>query len=207
MRWESDSSSSPRRSTAAAIWSLTALMADLLTAERLDRPLGADHYIAPLGRPERAGELRREARWAASGRRLARRRARRLIIREHRLKDGVGTPDARARTVDDERQHSLGVLRRHAVARPADVCQEIERDAEGDRYPVQAVDRNRLLTALDLADELPGQARALPEDGLAQVEALAQDAQPLSEERAHVRDRALTHSGLPFLLTKGGHGG
>src|SRR5438552_2185939 len=70
-----------------------------------------------------------------------------------RLADLLGTPTGR-----DEREDLLGLLTRHRGGLVADVGEVAEWDLEGGGDVVQAVERDRLLATLDLADELPAQA-------------------------------------------------
>src|SRR6266850_1867576 len=114
---------------------------------------------------------------------------------EHRLQHLVGAADfLGAAPVADEREDALGVLARHAGRLVgAHVGELAQRNVERDRDVVEAVDRDRLLAALHLADELAAEAGALAEPLLAQAVLLAQGAQPLAEEFAHMLDGPFSH--------------
>src|SRR5467141_344139 len=76
------------------------------------------------------------------------------------------------------------------------VRQLTQRDLERDRHPVQAVDGDRLLTALDLADELARQPPAITQPLLAPTALLAQGPHPLPQEFPHVSHRAFAHGAV-----------
>src|SRR5436309_1128434 len=79
----------------------------------------------------------------------------------------------------------------------AHVGQLAERNLQRHRYVVQAVDGDRLLAALDLADELAGQAGAIAQPLLAESALLAERPQPLPQELPYVFHRAFAHGWLP----------
>src|SRR5436309_9031245 len=123
----------------------------------------------------------------------ARRRSGRLI--EDRPEDSVRFPDVLGPpAAGDEREDLFGVLARHR-GRPVGphVRQLSPRDLERDRHPVQAVDGDRLLAALDLADELAGQAGEIAQPLLAESALLAERPQPLPQECSYVFHRAFAH--------------
>src|SRR2546430_534067 len=103
-----------------------------------------------------------------------------------RLADLLGPPTGR-----DEREDLLGLLTRHRGGLVADVGEVAEWDLEGGGDVVQAVERDRLLATLDLADELPAQAGTVAQPLLAEQPLLPEGAEALSQElseigRAHV---------------------
>src|SRR6266403_2097897 len=125
---------------------------------------------------------------SARGSRARRRSGRRT---EDRLEDPVGLPDVFGPPPDgNEREDLFGLLARH---RGPHVRQLTQRDLERDRHPVQAVDGDRLLSALDLADELARQARPISQPPLAETALLAQGPHPLPQEFPHVLHRAFAH--------------
>ena len=81
----------------------------------------------------------------------------------------------------------------------ADVGEITQRNLECDRHAVKTVDRDRLFSALDLADELPAESGAFTESFLAERALFALGAQTLTEEFSDVFDGALCH-GIVFLL-------
>src|SRR5213594_4542358 len=110
-----------------------------------------------------------------------------------RLPDLLGPPPA-----GDEREDLLRVLARHLRRLVgAHVGQLAERNLQRHRYVVQAVDGDRLLAALDLADELAGQAGAIAQPLLAESALLAERPQPLPQELPYVFHRAFAHGWLP----------
>ena len=147
-----------------------------------------------------------------------------LLLPEDRAKHLVATAKlSRPMFVEKERQDLLGVLGRHTPAGCPDIREDPEGNPERDRDPVEAVDRNRLLPALHLPDELAAQGRALAEHGLAELSPLAQLADALAEKLPDVRDRPFAHvpdytqeewatssgkpvtrgAGTPFTITTG----
>ena len=68
-----------------------------------------------------------------------------------------------------------------------------ERDCERRRYSMQAVDRDRFLAPLHLADELPAESRALTQALLRQAVLLPQLAKPLTQKLPDMRDRTFAH--------------
>ncbi len=63
---------------------------------------------------------------------------------------------------------------------------------------IEAVDGDRLLSALDLTDELSAQPRALAQALLTQPPLLAERPQPLAQEFSHVLDRSFCHTVSPL---------
>src|SRR5262245_21111244 len=131
-------------------------------------------------------------------------------FREHRPQHAVRPPDVTgAPPPGDEREDLLGLgTRRLLLALRTDVRQFSQGDLQGHRHMIKAVDGNRLLPALDLADELAAQPRTLPEPLLAQASLLAEGAQPLTEELPDVLDRSFSHresSRGPTALPVSGH--
>src|SRR2546426_8486433 len=97
----------------------------------------------------------------------------------------------------DEREDLLRVLRRDDRAPPrSDVGQGPERHRERHRHLVEAVDRDRLLAALDLPNELAAERRAVAQPLLAEAAVLPQLAQALPQELSDVRNGAVTHGAL-----------
>src|SRR6266850_1589804 len=142
-------------------------------------------YAPVMGRPGLRGSRARRR----SGRRT-----------EDRLEDPVGLPDVFGPPpAGDEREDLFGLLARH---RGPHIRQLTQRDLERDRHPVQAVDGDRLLSALDLADELARQARAITQPPLTESALLAQGPHPLPQEFPHVLHRAFAH-GLVYLSRTG----
>src|SRR5438874_6268939 len=111
-----------------------------------------------------------------------------------RLTNVLGPPPA-----GDEREDLFGLLARHRgrLVGPH-IRQLTQRDLERDRHPVQAIDGDRLLPALDLADELARQARAITQPLLAETALLAQSPHPLPQEFPHVLHRAFAHGPVPL---------
>src|ERR1043166_5282328 len=114
---------------------------------------------------------------------------------EHRLQHLVGAADVLgAAAVAHQREDALGVLARYAGRLVSPHVGELaQRNVEGDGDVIEDVDRDGFLTALDLADDLAAQAGALAEPLLAQSMLLAQRAQALAEELAHVLDGSFSH--------------
>src|SRR2546426_7977345 len=142
---------------------------------------------APPGRDERSGS------WGGGRSRPPNQSGR---PGEHRLQHLVGAAHLFGLPpVADQREDPLGVLDGHAgrLVGP-DVGELTQRNVEGDRHVIEAVDGDRFLAALDLADELAAEAGALTQSFLAQAVLLAQGAQPLPEELAHMLDRSLSHN-------------
>src|SRR5262245_21423470 len=109
-----------------------------------------------------------------------------------RLPDVLGPPP-----VGDEREDLFGVLTRHRGRLVgAHVRQLSQRDLERDRHPVQAVDGDRFLPALYLADELARQAGATTQPLLAESALLAERPQPLAQEYPYVFHRAFAHGAV-----------
>jgi len=75
--------------------------------------------------------------------------------------------------VQDERHDLLGVAVRHAAPRHPDIGEDGERHSEGDGHLVEAVNRDRFLPALNLADELAAQLGPLTERLLTEPTMLA----------------------------------
>src|SRR6266446_5862914 len=71
-----------------------------------------------------------------------------------------------------------------------DVGQRGQRHVERDGHSVEAVDRDRLLAALDLADELPAEVRSVAESLLTETPLLTQRAQPLTEKASNLSRRS-----------------
>src|SRR6267142_137590 len=141
---------------------------------------------------ERSAECARSPSYGARGSR-ARRRSGRLT--EDRPNDSVRLPDVLGPPTDgNEREDLFGVLARHRgrLVGPH-VRQLSQRHLERDRHPVQAVDGDRFLAALDLADELAGQAGAITQPLLAESALLAERPQPLPQELPYVFHRAFAH--------------
>src|SRR5262245_58795639 len=118
---------------------------------------------------------------------------------ENRLQNAVRAADVlRSPPTRHEREDLLRVLARHGrrLVRPH-VRELAQRDLERDRHPIEAVDRDRLLAALDLADELPGEAGAVAQPLLAEGALLAERSQPLPQELPHVFHCAFAHGSLP----------
>src|SRR4030095_9267020 len=113
---------------------------------------------------------------------------------EHRAQDVVGlahvfrTPPSR-----NEREDLLSILGRDGAVLVTDVGEIAQRNLERDRHAIETVDGNRLLTALDLADELPPEAGPLAETFLAERALFAQSAEALTEKFPDVFDGALCH--------------
>ena len=85
----------------------------------------------------------------------------------------------------DEGEDFLGVWARDTgTRRTGEVA---ERDTQGDGDLVQAVDRDRLFTALHLADEFATEGRQAPQASLAETSLLAQFSHTLTEELPDVR--------------------
>src|SRR5439155_19129741 len=88
---------------------------------------------------------------------------------EHRAQDVVRLADLLgAASGGDEREDLLGLLGGHRGGLVADIGEVTERDLERGRDVVQAVQGDRLLAPLDLADELSAQAGALAQPLLAE---------------------------------------
>src|SRR5205823_740213 len=101
-------------------------------------------------------------------------------------------------TARDEREDLLRVLARHSRRLVGPHVRELaQRDFERHRHPVQAVDRDRFLAALDLSDELPGETGAITQSLLTEGPLLAECPQPLPQELPHVFHRAFAHGWLP----------
>src|ERR1700756_261780 len=111
---------------------------------------------------------------------------------EDRLQHPVRAADVfRPPPARDEREDLLRVLARHGRRLVGPHVRELaQRDLERDRHPIEAVDRDRLLAALDLADELAGEAGAITQPLLAEGALLAERPQPLPQELPHVFRRA-----------------
>src|SRR6266850_2101565 len=110
-----------------------------------------------------------------------------------RLANVLGPPPA-----GHQREDLLGVLARHRRRLVgAHVGQLAQRDLQRHRYVVEAVDGDRLLAALDLTDELAGQAGAITEPLLTESALLAERPQPLPQELPYVFHRAFAHGWLP----------
>jgi hypothetical protein len=80
------------------------------------------------------------------------------------------------------------------------IGQVTERHLEGHRHPVEAVDRDRLSTALDLADELAAESGSFAKPFLAERALFAQGAEALAEEFSDVFDGALCHGTVILLV-------
>src|SRR5256886_12621448 len=119
---------------------------------------------------------------------------------EHRAQDVVGLADLlRAPPGRDEREDLLGLLAGHRGGLVADVGEVAERDLEGGGDVVQAVERDRSLATLDLADELPAQAGTVAQPLLAEQPLLPEGAQALSQELSDVLDGAFGHGAISPL--------
>src|SRR2546425_4500054 len=111
---------------------------------------------------------------------------------EHRAQDVVSfanvfrTPPSR-----DQREDLLGLFGRHGAVLVADVGELAQRNLERDRHAVETIDGNRLLAALDLADEFPAETGPLAEAFLAERALFAQGAQTLTEKIPDVLDGAV----------------
>src|SRR4051794_4500940 len=101
---------------------------------------------------------------------------------EHRLQHLVGAADLLgAAAVADQREDALGVLGRYPGRLVGtDVGQLTQRNVERDGDVIEAVDRDRFLSALHLADELAAEPGAVTQPLLAQPVLLAQGAQALT---------------------------
>src|SRR5215470_18872069 len=87
---------------------------------------------------------------------------------EHCAQDVVSLADVlRAAPPRDERVDLLGLLGRHGAVLVADVGEVAQRNPERDRYVVETVEGDRLLAALDFADELAAEPGFLAESFLA----------------------------------------
>ena len=82
---------------------------------------------------------------------------------KHRAERLVGpTHVDRAVLAQEEGEDLFGVLARDRGARPRpDIREMPERNLEGEGDPIEAIDRDRFLTALNLTDELATECRAL----------------------------------------------
>src|SRR5207247_38226 len=113
---------------------------------------------------------------------------------EHRAQDVVRLADlVGAPAGGDEREDLLGLLAGHRGGLVPDVGEVAERDLEGGGDVVEAVERDRLLTPFDLADELSAETGALPESLLAERSLLPEGAQALSQELPDVLHGAFGH--------------
>src|SRR3989442_10231094 len=119
---------------------------------------------------------------------------------EHRAQDVVRLADLLgAPAGGDEREDLLGLLAGHRGGLVADVGEVAERDLEGRGNVVQAVERDRLLAPLDLADELSAPVGALAQPLLAERPLLPEGAQALSPKLPDVLHGAFGH-GVRVLL-------
>src|SRR5437867_9567422 len=102
----------------------------------------------------------------------------------------MSAPDVgRPPVAHHQRENLLGVLAgRDRAPAGADVGQEAQGDFERHRDVIEAVDGNRLLSALDLADELTGESGERAQSFLAQCTLLAQRTQTLAEKFPDVSD-------------------
>src|SRR2546426_6461768 len=108
---------------------------------------------------------------------------------EHGAEDVVGLADVlRTAAARDEREDPLGFLGRHAAVLVADVGEVAQGDLQRDRDAVEAVDGDRLLAALDLADEFPAEPGSLAESLLAERALLSECTKTLTEEFPDVFD-------------------
>src|SRR5438876_576855 len=107
----------------------------------------------------------------------------RLVSAEERAQDPVDLAQVAGRAVlHEERQQLLGVLARHRRAIRRRVRQRPERNLERSGNPVEAVDRDRFLAALDLADEFAAEPGVPAQGALTPPPLLAEGAEPLAEE-------------------------
>src|SRR5438105_516611 len=107
----------------------------------------------------------------------------RLVSAEDRAQDPVDLAQVAGRPVlHEERQQLLGVLARHRRAIRRRVRQRPERNLERSGDPVEAVDRDRFLAALDFADEFAAEPGVPAEGALTPPPLLAERAEPLAEE-------------------------
>src|SRR5438132_6582103 len=111
---------------------------------------------------------------------------------EERSEHVVRLPDLlRSASGRHEREDLLRLAIVHGPpAVEPDVGQRGQRHVERDGHPVEAVDRNRLLAALDLADELPAEVRPVAESLLTETPLLTQGAQPLTEKASNLSGRS-----------------
>src|SRR5207302_971942 len=91
----------------------------------------------------------------------------------------------------------LGLFGRHGAVLIADVGELAQRNLERDRHAVETIDGNRLLAALDLADEFPAEPGPLAETFLAERALFAQGAQTLTEKFPDVFDGELEIVAVP----------
>src|SRR5207245_4677431 len=120
---------------------------------------------------------------------------------EHRAQDGVSLADVfRTPPSRDQREDLLGLFGRHGAVLVADVGELAQRNLERDRHAVETIDGNRLLAALDLADEFPAETGPLAEAFLAERALFAQGAQTLTEKFPDVFDGALCHGTVVLLV-------
>src|SRR6266852_1549701 len=174
MRKRAEKNAWPRNPTPSQIWSV--VMSHLHRGAR-----SSDDRAGVRGRSVSDGGLRGAA--------------------EHRAQDVVGLADVLLTSPPrDEREDLLGLLGRHRALLVADVGEVAQRNFERDRDTVEAVDGDRLLAALDLADELPAEPRPFAESFLAERALFAQGAEPLTEEFSDVFDGALCHGTVILLV-------
>jgi hypothetical protein len=89
----------------------------------------------------------------------------------------------------DERENLLGVCGRNDCAPPRpDIGELAERDLERDGHLVEAIDRDRLLTALHFTDELATERGAVAQPPLAEAPLLPKLSHTLPEELSDVWD-------------------
>src|SRR5438128_8839959 len=102
---------------------------------------------------------------------------------EHRAQDVVSLADVfRTPPSRDQREDLLGLFGRHGAVLVADVGEIAQGNLERDRHAVETVDRNRLLPALDLADEFPAESGSFAKSFLAERALFAKGAKALTEE-------------------------
>src|SRR5262249_33753186 len=94
----------------------------------------------------------------------------------------------------DERENLFGVLTRDRGRLVGPHIRQLsQRDLKRGRHPVQAVDGDRFLPALDLADEFARQPGAITQPLLAESALLAERPQPLPQELSNMFRRAFAH--------------
>src|SRR5437870_1450093 len=113
-------------------------------------------------------------------------------LAEERPEDVVRLPDlVRSASSRHEREDLLRLAIVHGPASvEPDVGQRGQRHVERDGHPVEAVDGDGLLAALDLADELPAEVRPVAESLLTETPLLTQGAQPLTEKASNLSGRS-----------------
>src|SRR2546425_639505 len=110
---------------------------------------------------------------------------------------GLADDEHRVDPADRVRQQRHAAAHRDGIV--ADVGEVAEGDLEGGGDVVEAVERDRLLAPLDLADELPAQAGTVAQSLLAEQPLLPEGAQALSQELSDVLDGAFGHGAISPL--------